>query len=177
MKKKILTQTDINSQVLTLCRDIANSGWMPDYIIGITRGGLVPAVMISHYFNVPLHTLKVSLRDKIDTETNLWMAEEAFGYESLISTERYTKIPKNILIVDDINDTGATFQWLMNDWRSGCMPYEQEKWCAIWHNNVRFATIVENLSSEVATDYNAVKINKAEEDVWFIFPWESWWSI
>ena len=29
---------------------------------------------------------------------------------------------KNILIVDDINDTGATFEWLVNDWKQSVCP-------------------------------------------------------
>lgn len=32
--------------------------WKPDYIVGLTRGGLVPAVYLSHYLNVPMETLK-----------------------------------------------------------------------------------------------------------------------
>ena len=46
---------------------------------------------------------------------------------------------KNILIVDDINDTGATFNWIKKDWQSGCLP-DNEAWNNVWGNNVRFAT-------------------------------------
>ena len=97
MNKLILTNNDFTALIAKLCRDITNSGWRPDYIVGITRGGLLPAVMISHYFNVRCETLKVTLRDgaEDECESNLWMAEDAFA-------------GKNILIVDDINDTGAT---------------------------------------------------------------------
>ena len=28
---------------------------------------------------------------------------------------------KNILIVDDKIDTGATFEWLMHDWKESCL--------------------------------------------------------
>ena len=31
------------------------------YIVGITRGGLVPAVMLSHMTEIPMHTLCVQL--------------------------------------------------------------------------------------------------------------------
>ena len=169
--KRIIDNAEFNGLVSKICREIAVSDWRPDYIVGITRGGLVPAVMLSHYLNVPMHTLNVSLRDNdehIGPESNLWMAEEAFGYNAE---------PKNILIVDDINDSGATINWIMEDWRSGCFP-DGDRWQKMWGTNVRFAVVFDNLSSKcnVKMDYSGEEINKAEQDVWIDFPYESWWE-
>jgi xanthine phosphoribosyltransferase len=120
MKKLVINDNEFKGLVNKLCRDIANSGWRPDYVVGITRGGLTPAAMISHYFNVPCETLKVSLRDGDSSESNCWMAEDAFGYVPLedrgeSGTETDPAYRKNILIVDDINDTGATLEWIRKD--------------------------------------------------------------
>ena len=175
MEKLILTQDQIQSQVLKICRDITLSDWRPDYVVGLTRGGLIPAVMISHFFRVPMHTLRVSLRDDPDCESNCWMSEDAFGYVGDgISDPEFRK---NILIVDDINDTGATLNWIMSDWQSSCLP-QDPAWQQIWNHNVRFAVLVDNLSSgcKVSMDYQALEVNKAEHDVWIDFPWESWWT-
>jgi len=164
MNKLILTDSDYKGLVSSICRDIANSGWRPDYVVGITRGGLLPAVMISHYFDVPCNTLKISLRDESDEcESNLWMAEDAYNC-------------KNILIVDDINDSGATLNWILKDWPSGCMPKE-ENWRTVWNNSVRFAVVVDNLASdfELKVDYVGTEVNKAENDVWVEFPYENFW--
>jgi hypoxanthine phosphoribosyltransferase len=121
--------------------------------------------------------LKVSLRDdEQGPESNAWMAEDAFGYVS--EDERETcrwdvKKRKNILIVDDINDTGSTFNWIKQDWEAGCLPME-ESWKTVWNNNVRFATLTENLASEFdKVKYTCHEINKAEEDVWLVYPWEN----
>lgn len=182
MNKRIIRNRELQGLVNTICRDIANSDWRPDYVVGITRGGLVPAVMISHYFDVRMEALKVSLRDGGECESNCWMAEDAFGY---VPTEERgesgTQVDpakrKNILIVDDINDTGATINWIMNDWKSSCLP-NHSAWDHVWGNNVRFAVLFDNLSSEskIAVNYSAETINKAEQDVWIDFPYESWWT-
>jgi hypoxanthine phosphoribosyltransferase len=83
---------------------------------------------------------------------------------------------KNILIVDDINDTGATLNWIKKDWPSGCLP-DCSSWDTVWNNNVRFAVLVDNQNSEFDNiDYSGTEINKAEDDVWVVFPWENWWE-
>jgi xanthine phosphoribosyltransferase len=195
MNKLVLDQSKLNGLVAKLCRDIVISGWRPDYIVGLTRGGLIPAVMISQYLEVPMHALSVSLRDS-DTgpESNLWMAEDALGPRT---RERIVEDPndiggilqaasslleegatyKNILIVDDINDTGATLNWIMQDWPSGCFP-DDPAWDEVWNQNVKFAVVVDNLASKctVKMDYVGMEINKAENDVWIDFPWEDWWT-
>ena len=180
MNKLIINDEKLKKLVSKICRDITLSDWRPDYVVGLTRGGLVPAVMISHYFNVPCETLKVSLRDGGECESNLWMAEDAITPE-MIETDgfpQYEHTRKNILIVDDINDTGATVNWIIDDWPSGCHPDNPLWQNDVWNVNVRFAMLVDNLSSNayVKMDYTGMEVNKAENDVWVDFPWEDWWT-
>ena len=144
MEKRKVSWGEFQGLVAKMCRDISLDTWRPDYVVGITRGGLLPAVMISQYFNIPCETLKVSLRDnggEHATESNLWMSEDAFGYpiyDLMVSDSG----KKNILVVDDINDSGATINWILNDWQSSCLP-DDERWLdEIWNQNVRFATIL-----------------------------------
>ena len=168
-KKVYYTQNDIEGYLHNIIRGMVADNWRPDYIVGLTRGGLIPATMLSHYMNVPMHTLNVSLRDGVDlgSESNLWMAEDAFGYQM----DR----PKNILIVDDINDLGSTIKWIKQDWASGCLPNDP-RWQDVWNKNVKFAVVVNNDASEVKEiDYIGMHINKQEKDVWVDFPYEEWW--
>ncbi len=195
MNKRIISQHEMVGLVNKIAREISISGWKPDYIVGLTRGGLIPAVMLSHYLNVPMWTLNVRLRDGDGGESNLWMAEDALGSEPSIeitdekdigavldAASTLLEMPslptfKNILIVDDINDTGATFNWIMDDWKSSCFP-DNPSWNEVWNFNVKFAVLVDNLSSQcnVDMDYIGIEVNKAEEDVWVDFPWEDWWT-
>lgn len=180
MNKLILDNNDIKNLTAKICRDIAVSNWRPDIIVGVNRGGLIPGVMISHWFDVKHVSLAVSLRDHEDCESNLWLAEMAFGYHRSDLPEPSGSNPslrKNILIVDDINDSGATFNWIMKDWPSGCLPNDPA-WSNIWNINVKFAVLVDNLASQCAVkmDFYGMEINKAENDVWVDFPWEEWWA-
>lgn len=181
MKTKTLSWQDVESQIHELAFQINKSKWRPDYVVGITRGGLTPALLLSTLLGVPMETLKVQLRDGNNNESNCWMAEDAFGYvpedqRDLVKSRWDSKFQKNILIVDDINDSGSTFEWIKDDWQKSCLPNEYS-WETVWGGNVRFATLVENLDSKIRTHYNAVEINKAENDVWINFPWESGWWI
>jgi len=164
MNKRTVTWPELQHLVSKICRDVSASNWRPDYIVGITRGGLVPAVLISHWLDVPLETLKVSLRDEGQTESNCWMSEDAFN-------------GKNILIVDDINDSGATINWIIEDWRSNGLP-DDPVWDNVWNKNVRYAVLFDNLASDAAitADYTGVEINKAENNAWIDFPFEDWWA-
>jgi hypoxanthine phosphoribosyltransferase len=170
MNKLKLTWQDIDQYCNKLAIDIFKSDYKPDYIVGINRGGIIPAVMLSHILEVPMYTLKVTLRDGVeeDCDHNLWMSEEAIGYGKMGCLEDEKT---NILIVDDINDSGATYQWIQQDWQGSCLPKLPE-WNQVWGHNVRYAVLVNNLSSKESADYAAMEINKADDPSWIVFPWE-----
>jgi len=183
MKKVHLDWNRVQSLTQEICRQMACDQWRPDYVVGLTRGGLTPAVMISQYLQVPMHTLKVSLRDAAgDCESNLWMAEEAFGYvqaedrgETVVHSSESMR--KKILIVDDINDSGATMAWIKDDWEASCAGIAApDIWQQVWGNTVRFAVLVNNEASHFRDiNYQAMSVNKNDEPQWIEFPWEQWW--
>ena len=166
MKKHHYTYNDVHKAATNIALKMYKDNWKPDYIVGINRGGLPLSVTLSHLLDCNHYTLDVRLRDnKGDSgpESNCWMAEDAFGYDTR---------EKNILIVDDINDTGATFKWIREDWQAGCLP-DDPKWDTVWNQNVRFAVLCEKTHTKFdGVDYYWKEIDTSEQDTWIVFPWE-----
>lgn len=164
--RKHYSWDDVHKAAHKIALKMYNDKWRPDYIVGLNRGGLPISVVLSHLLDCNHYTLDVRLRDNKDgygPESNCWMAEDAYGYE---------KEPKNILIVDDINDTGATFNWIRKDWSAGCLPNDT-KWDTVWGNNVRFATMCEKTHTNFSSvNYVWEEIDTSEKDTWIVFPWE-----
>ena len=188
MVKKYYTYDDVHNAAMHIVLQMYKDNWRPDYVVGITRGGLPLALRISNLLDCRMETLKVKLRDGKpgeECESNCWMAEDAFGYENFqinahnenISASAGVDIVtmdnrKNILIVDEINDTGATFNWIKQDWQSSCLP-DDPNWDTVWGGNVRFATMTENFSSQFPdVNYWWHEVNKSEENTWLVYPWE-----
>lgn len=159
IRKIYFSWPDIERQVQTIARQVHLDRWNPDYIVGITRGGAIPATMLSHYLGVPMHPLEVCLRDSGYTVSDTGLAEDAGR-------------GMNILVVDDINDSGATMSWICQDWQS----VVGEQWDQIQHHSVKFATLLDNVNSDFSVDYHAVSLDKVKDPSWAVFPWEDWWS-
>ena len=185
MKKHYYTWQDMETAAAAIMNDMYADNWRPDYVVGITRGGLPLALLLSQRLGVRMETLKVKLRDLADNEdgceSNLWMAEDAFGYvevkdrdDTWSKSRSNPSLKKKILVVDDINDTGATFNWIREDWQKSCFPQEDNAWESVWGNSVKFAVLTENLASNFHhTNFYAHEINKSEDDVWLVYPWEN----
>ena len=132
IKKHYYSWSDVEKMCVSIVNQMYKENWKPDYIVGITRGGNVPATIISNMTGIRCESFKVSLRDGESGKTGdsmLWMSEDAYGYDDEGSYNAEMGQFKNnpeqerkILIVDDINDTGATFNWIKKDWQASCLP-------------------------------------------------------
>lgn len=138
---------DDGIEILTNC--IISSDWTPDYIVGVKRGGLIPAVSLSHRFNKPLIMMSCQLRDSVDKEVRLYEVEE---------------LPKdkNVLIVDDICDSGITLsQIIMKFYTNGFNIV-----------NIKTCSLIYNTEQSFAVDYYSQDINRSSDNRWIVFPWE-----
>jgi hypoxanthine phosphoribosyltransferase len=70
---------------------------------------------------------------------------------------------KDILLVDDINDTGRTFIELIDDW-----GYNEQLAGVL--GTLTTATVFQRYNTQHPSNYHMVLI---EDDSWIVFPWES----
>ncbi|MBC2665256.1 phosphoribosyltransferase domain-containing protein [Novosphingobium flavum] len=142
---------DFLGKVRGVTRMVADGAWKPDFIIGIGRGGLVPAVYISHELQVPM--LSIDHSSKVP----------GFADELLGKVAAKSVAGTRLLFVDDINDSGGTIAYVRDLLaRNGCVA-----------ENLRFAVLIDNTRSQARVDYAAEAIDRAEDKRWFVFPWEA----
>jgi len=107
-------------------------------------------VLVSQYLDIPCHAVKISLRDHTGTDDIVGLRQDLGINDG-----------KSVLVIDDINDTGATLGHLQECWG---------------RDTVDYAVLINNEASAATVDYSALDINKMEKDVWQVFPWEDWWQ-
>ncbi|MHC1757614.1 MAG: phosphoribosyltransferase [Methanosarcina sp.] len=131
-----------------LARKIKASGYQPDLIIAIGRGGYVPGRLVSDFllFN-ELTSMKI----------------EHYAWGADMHTEARIKFPisvdisgKKVLIADDITDTGDTLQLAVDYVRS------------LRTAEVRTAVLQHKTCSSFTPDFYGQKIIKWR---WIIYPW------
>jgi uncharacterized protein len=142
---------DFLGTVRSLSRQVAGSGWKPDFIIGIGRGGLAPAVYISHELNLPMLSVDHSSR------------VPGFADDLLATLAAKSAQSTRLLFVDDINDSGGTIEYIRKLLADGGAQPEF----------IRFAVLINNECSRSAVDYWAEEIDRTEDKRWFVFPWEA----
>ena len=129
---------------------ILDNGWKPTAILGISRGGLIAAAMLSYMLDVRLiQAVRVQHYDeqhnKLETGPQFVDGPEPFATLS-ITTER-------LLIVDDIIDTGET----LNLVHQAVRPHADE---------IKIAALYVRSNQKHSADW-FWKV----EDKWVVFPW------
>ena len=183
-KSKIyLDYDDIKSMNQNLVHDV--SKFKPDVIVGITRGGLLPALHLSHHLDRPLQTITwqtryinkcehdKQLQEKIDAGTRVVLVDSYHALHSSYQLDRplqtrdvnkceHDKKLQNLIdtgsrvvFVDDINDTGRTFSEISKAYHGA-------------RSNVMFISLVQKLE----TTHPATAALTLSDDRWIVFPWE-----
>jgi hypoxanthine phosphoribosyltransferase len=140
---------EMRRDVNVLCRDIVLDKFDPEVIVGLSRGGLVPSVMMSHWFKKPLKPVVAAMRDFPEWEEYLPRPTD-----------------KRVLIVDDICDSAETLKRIADH-----IKFRSK---SIGECDVRFATLWWNNETNFEPHYWAQSCAKNTLDIWLQFPWDHW---
>ena len=126
-------------------------------IVGLSRGGLVPATILANWLNV--RKVYVHGYHSYD-ETTKTRNKHGVMYQDVVYDLMKSVAGHNILIVDDLCDKGVTMKGLVK------RMYKKFHEHAI---NIRTATLYCKEGSEFVPDYIA---SPCTDDTWLCFPWE-----
>jgi uncharacterized protein len=145
---RILSWDDSYALAEKVAEKISSDGYVPDHIIGITRGGWVPSVMLSDLLGV---------KDLLSMRIEHWGVTAEKDAKAVLKYPLPTDLSgKKIILVDDLTDTGDSIALALE---------EIKKHGA---KEVRTATLIHKKQSRIEPDYYAEKTGTWE---WVILPW------
>lgn len=144
---EIPTWSQIHNMLIKQSEKILTNGFQPDIIIGIARGGWIPARLLSDLLGVNnISSIKVEF----------YLDVEKTRKKPVLIQKLPIRISnKKVLLVDDVADTGMSLQLA----KTYLLSYKNIE--------LRIATIYKKPKSGIEPDYYE-KITKN----WIVFPWE-----
>ncbi len=126
----------------------------PDYIVAVAGGGLIPARILRTFINVPIISLTISFYNQhnqiMDVPKILqWVDKEVIK-------------GKNILIVDEVDDTRKTLSYLVEFFK------ENSKKLGVFVVNNKIKEKVYKIPNDVL--YISCRENT---DIWINYPWDN----
>lgn len=150
VKCKLVAWDEVVNWAYQLSQKILESGWRPDIIVAIARGGFVPARLLCDFMDI--HEL-------LSIQIVHW------GRAAEITTEAHVKYPyrldlsgKKVLIVDDICDTGDSLivakKYVVENWKPGEVKLATLQWISP--------------VAKIAPDYY---VDEVKDWTWYQYPW------
>lgn len=157
--RETLTWQGFGDASRALTQSIVDSGWMPELIVAIARGGLLPAGAISYAIGVKaMGTMNVEFYTGVgQTLTEPQLLPPLMDASAMDG--------KRVLVVDDVADSGSTLKMVMDMINAHGLSLDG-------HTTVkaeaRSAVIYKKPRSVIEPDYMW-----RETDKWINFPWST----
>ena len=142
-KSKYFGKEDFIDSLNKIIEQIENSNWSPEVIFSINRGGCIPGIYLSHRLSLKHKVIDIQFRDSNRPPDFKMVKQKIKKFE-------------NILLVDDINDSGKTLKTIYDLINA-------------YPKNIYNATLIYNQESSIKTDFYGKIIKN-----WYVFPWEEW---
>jgi hypoxanthine phosphoribosyltransferase len=145
---ELVTWNRCHALARKLARLVRESGYRPDIIVAIGRGGYMPGRILSDFLDVmDLTSFKIEHYRAAQKDRK---ARVRYPLTADLTGRR-------VLLVDDVSDSGDTFRVALEHLR-GCGPAAEVRTAVLHHKTV----------SAYAPDYFAQKVVKWR---WLIYPW------
>jgi len=148
MKCKIVSFQEVHDMVRHVAEDVKASGYSPTTVIGLARGGWIPARLICDFLGI---TDLLSLKVEHWLQTGKVKDEATIRYPLNIDLSE-----KTLLVVDDITDTGKSLI-TSTEYLKQFNP-----------SKMRTVTMQYFPKSKFKPNYFSEEV---KEWVWFIYPW------
>lgn len=148
-EREILTWQTYGTAIRDLAQAVADSGYTPDIVLGIARGGLIPAGSVAYALDCKnLFTMNVEFYTGVGTTR-----DEPTLLPPFLDLAELNDL--SVLIVDDVADSGKTLELVA-------------RICTEHAGEVRTAVIYEKPRSILKPEYAW-----RQTDLWINFPWSS----
>ena len=147
------TYTHMHDAAVTAAAEFTAGGWEFDRVVGLARGGLFPAMLISHVLDIPMTAIHYSSK-KGEGEFRMYDNEKAFDHLMHNRTER-------LLVVDDICDSGHTFKEVV------------DQLDVLKVNPVTTYAVYYKAREPVVYEPALYTYTIPEDSPWIVFPWEN----
>ncbi|MCE4615040.1 MAG: phosphoribosyltransferase [Desulfurococcales archaeon] len=147
---KLVSWDEIVEWTYRLSRIISDNGWRPNVIVPVARGGYVPARLLADFLDV---------NNMLSVQSQHW-TEAAKAEERAILKYPF-KVDlngENVLVVDDIVDTGETLKLARNYVSENWNPGEVKTASLQWISSV----------AKFEPDYYYLEV---KDWAWFQYPW------
>lgn len=149
MTREILTYELFGQGIRELAQQVADSDFRPDILLGIARGGLVPAGALAYALDCKnLFTISVEFYTGVDARLEVPVMLPPFLDARDLDAAR-------VLVVDDVADTGKTLELV-------------HQFCAGHVAEARTAVLYEKPQSIIKADFAWRRTDR-----WINFPWST----
>ncbi len=148
-EREILEWADVGLATRDLAQQVHDSGWQPDVILAIARGGLLVAGALGYALGVKnIWTMNVEFYTGVDERLDVPMI--------LPPVPKFVDLAgARVLVADDVADTGRTLQTV-------------NEFCGEQVGEVRTAVLYEKPQTAVRCEYVWRRTDR-----WVVFPWSA----
>lgn len=147
---KLVNWEEITNWTKGLANKIKDSGWLPDIVVAVSRGGFVPARLICDFLGIS---------DLLSIQSQHWVEAAKAAKKAILKYPYKIDLNgKKVLVVDDIVDTGDTLalarDFIKKEWSPSSIKTAALQWISP--------------TAKFRPDYYYLKVEKW---TWFQYPW------